>query len=64
MTVDTLDAMWEVNKQCIDVILQYRAGGGLERVIETTRQLDKLMDEQCRLLDLMIKREEQRGKNK
>ena len=61
---DTLDAMWEVNHQKIEAIIDYRNGGGLERVVETTYQFDKLMAEQLRLLDLMVKHEEQKGKSK
>lgn len=64
MDIDTLDAMWEVNRQQIEALLEYRRGGGLERVVETTARFDKLFEEQCRLLGLMIKREEQKGKGK
>lgn len=58
----TLDALWEVNRQQIEALLEYRSGGGLERVVETTRRFDKLMAEQIRLLELMIKHSEQESK--
>lgn len=55
-----LDAMWELNKQQIEEILKYREGGGLERVVETTQRLNDLTERQMKLLDLMIKLDEQR----
>lgn len=62
--VHFLDAMFEVNRQMIDEILKYREGGGLERVVETAARLNKLTDEQIRLMQLMINRDKLKAKGK
>jgi hypothetical protein len=62
--VDFLDAMFEVNRQQIDEILKYREGGGLERVVETTRRLFDLSEQQMSLLQLMINRDKLKAKGK
>ncbi len=62
--VDFLDAMFEVNRQQIDEILKYREGGGLERVVETTRRLYDLSEQQINLLQLMINRDKLKAKGK
>lgn len=62
--VDFLDAMFEVNRQQIDEILKYREGGGLERVVETSRRLMDLSEQQMSLLQLMINRDKQKAKGK
>ena len=59
-TVDLLDAMWELNKREIESILKYREGGGLERVVETSRRLNFLTEAQINILEKMIVRDAKR----
>lgn len=56
---DMLDAFFELNRQRIDAINTYCEGGGLERMVETAPEYYRLMDEQLRLIELMIRRDEQ-----
>lgn len=64
MSEDFLDAMWELNKSQIEAILKYREGGGLERVVETSRRLNYLTEAQINILQMMVNREKQKGKSK
>jgi hypothetical protein len=54
---DILDALFEINRQKLETIQAYVEGGGLERVVETTSQFYKLMDEQLRLIELIANRD-------
>lgn len=60
--IDILDAMFEVNRQQIQAILDYRNGGGYERVVETSRRLNDLTEQQMTLLQLMMNRDKQKAK--